>query len=317
MVGFYLKCLVLVALALLLQYAVGEKNADTILPKIDLETQAKSLKTPGAFRVGFLGDSTIATVAHTDTDHESISDKFLALNPGIRVLKMDNKGWHTEVQRDACRYLHKQGADPDLWILPVNLRAFSFGWSQSPNLSFMPGRIRWAYDDWLPPQYYRPLSVFKWVNPAPKSVEEFNVELKQYRQSLARQEKGWDDRKRDFFESYTQPIAPDHPRLQALRELLELYKGSKTRVLVYLVPLDYGWGMQELGEAFRAPVESNVALLAKLCREQQALFLDLHSALGPERFSWQEEGVISEHVDAQGRAMVAHWITQELRKGSQ
>ncbi len=267
----------------------------------------------------YFGDSTLTNVSQLDINKAHTYEMLDDMVPQ-QVSGVPHSAYHLGLYALFADYIAAQEAQPEVVIMPINLRSFSPVWDLGPPFQFDKERLFLTENNplWLK-AFYTPLSVFGYFDPsisfqAYESSPVFDGTeqvgtVREYDQYLTG---GVTDEgvRASVVYFYMAQLTPEHRKLQAMLELIETYNEQDIDVILYLTPIDYEFGEQQLGVRFNRQVLSNTAVITQMLENQDVIFLDLTFDLESEHFNWKNYP--NEHLTEYGRFYVAEQLATQL-----
>ncbi|MFC1583036.1 hypothetical protein ACFL4W_05820, partial [Planctomycetota bacterium] len=112
---------------------------------------------------------------------------------------------------------------------------------------------------------------------------------------------------------YLYKLSPKHPKLAAMRKLIELAQEARTRLLFFVTPLDWQTGEEHHPGEFRKITAANIALIKAIAAPHGIEVLDLSCSLTTDFFAYRR--FPNEHLGQQGRAFVADQLAAWVLSG--
>jgi hypothetical protein len=220
-----------------------------------------------------------------------------------------------------CRYIARSPNRPDTVIIPVNMRSFSPGWDRRSDWQFEEERFFLNYP--LLRAFFKPLAIFKVVSTNEITPEQYNQTPVYCDQQLVGTVREFDfmptdpnavtdeDIRKKFIFQYMYPLRPEHRKLRAMMDIVEVLDSAGVRLVLYITPLDMETGRKHLPERFPSRVGANIELVKSLLRDRNVEPLDLSRSVSAGNFSWTVYP--NEHLDQHGRLFVADSLAGALR----
>lgn len=277
----------------------------------------------------FFGDSVIHTSGECDKGSAGI-DELLEGLTGRSILPIVHKGYSPALYENYIRLLTLAQNKPRLIIISVNLSSFSDAWffnfkMKSLYLRYLAsGRIDF-------PEYirYRFLKAEEedGKRRIKREVRQGGLYLGRVGEIINRMQVKtdvplecvqWDYRNiygqqlaLQFRLYYMNRIIGNQPMLRSLVEAVRLAKKSNANVIVYLTPINIEDGERFVGNGFRKRVSENIEILRNTLEKEGISLLDMTSKVGEKHFL--DKAYSSEHLDMEGRRLVARVLAKEVR----
>ena len=284
----------------------------------------RSYRRPGP-RVLCWHDSVWVYSANEDTDRRPVFEMLAEHVPGVAAI--GRGGWHARLFLALARALVQLPHHPEVVAMPATLpRVTAVQWRRRPDLIFAepiadierwaargrgptpwrrkgrhPTPEEWAHFETLPsPSRFSALQTvgdFHRVQDAPASDPE------QQRRRYAEL----------FAFHFGHPPDPGHPRIVELRDTVALLASVGIRSVVYVTPFNVAAGTELLGPEFAPHVQAHIDVASAVLRELDTPLHDFHDRLGPEVFLHPYHS--AEHVRSEGKAAIATWVADAIRRG--
>lgn len=272
----------------------------------------------------YLGDSSIYAYSENDTNRKSIAE-MLSERDMVEVGEITGGGMGLDTIEVLLREL-LEIYQPEVVIIPINLRSFSVWWQFNPkqqyksSLFFIESR-----NNILKRVFYRPIATrTQWMQPL--SEEKFDkIPLKQGGQVIGtvgmiekiiyyQNEVGATKSQSEFlYRTYYFPdIDPNNVMLQSLVNISEALENREIQVIFYFEPLDYETGTVLLGDEFDEAIDKLVLLIETQLEKNGHGAIDLTQLA--EKNHFYHGGYPDEHLDQEGRLMVAEKISNEIAR---
>lgn len=309
-----LSVLLLVVIGdLLFYFVIGHR---TIPPEI---FEIEALLEEGV-DVVYFGDSTTIDIAPDDADIRSLPEMVDDALPEQRVGRIAHYAYHGEVYEGYSRVLAESDSPPVTAIIPISMRAFSPAWDLRPDWQFEKEKFLLQHRAMWSRIVLKPLTVFRYVDVAPISREEFEATVVYFGENAAGHvrdyEGSWDGESPEayfqgqFIYRYAYPLSKEHRKLEALVRTVRNLHGAGIEPIVYITPLDHASGERWVGEEFLVQLEANVRLVMEVFAAEGVEVIDLSRSLGADAFCY--EGEVHEHLDEGGREFVAEELVSAL-----
>lgn len=285
-------------------------------PNSDLLRQALEKKN----EVIFFGDSTVRFNRLEDKDKKTIPQMLQVKIPDSNVTSISYPGYSADVFLAYVQRISRSGRWPKCIIIPINLRSFSVGWDKRPQYQFVEERTLIAPKPFLIDIFLKPLMVFRVINLAPISQQDYeNAEVLD---GTTRVGKVKDFQRSDasitpeqalqnhFILDYMEKLTGDNRKIKSIAALVRLLSGKNTRTIFYVSPVDVDAGSQSLGKRFQDQIQENVAFIRMVLRKEQLDLLDLSLDVKHEDFDWNPYP--NEHLKEAGRRFVADELSKKI-----
>jgi hypothetical protein len=279
-----LRVLSLAVLVALLQVPIGMLLDRAPFPERDAVDEGLR----GTADILYFGDSVLASGYGSDLDRRSIAAMLNEQLPGHSVTLVQYAGYELEIYRAFVEYASRQPRRPRAVIVPINLRSLGPGWP----FSFPLDQARLTWGDVIGLGYHRPRSTFRWTPLTRRPVPP----------SFPNEADRWTYH-------YVFPLAEEHPRLRALKDLIGTCRKSGIVPIVYVTPINVAKGARLAGSDFAAQVAREAAVCRAVGASVNEEVLDL-SAFVPEEADFEAV----EHLLERGRRKVAGELARVVRK---
>ena len=285
---------------------VGDDHLDTLdaLHK----AMARDMNT-----IVYFADSVNFCYAPTDRDQRRVSDMMMDHVAGLSLCTVDHKAYHLGIYRAALAYLERMKWHPAVVVLPVNLRSFTTHWTLRPSWQFVDLQRWFLHDSLWYPVVYRPCKIFKLFD-FPLTQENFGLapvysgrekagRIKDFENSSFDQP---DDEKTEqkITLFYMQEVDERNTRVAELREAVRTLRRLGSRVIVYILPVDYRTCDRFMDGRFSAQIKRNADYVEKVLREEG--LNELHNfafSLDPDCFYYRSP-YPDEHLNEKGRSLL-------------
>ena len=275
----------------------------------------------------YFGDSTIHHFSEQDRDRRAISQILEDSLDGLKVGKVAAAAYNAEVFEAYVDYLLRNDGDPDVVILPINVRTFSPEWDQRPEYQFEGEKLyarlccRTAAL-----MFYRPGRILGDMRPiSPVEYRSTAVHVGAEQVGVVRDFDGPrfrhvspENMRKKLVLRYMGDVDRNHRKLRALKRVVHRLRRADIDPVLYLTPVDQETGEKFLGPAFRRQLATNVAVIQNVAAQAGASVMDLSSALPARAFNWgrypADHLYPNEHMKELGRQYVAERLKQEIAK---
>ena len=266
-----------------------------------------------AVDVVMFGDSVLAHSPKKDKDRRAISKILDKLLPDEHVAAVHHPAFHMQVYERLIEHALAGGRIPvKHFVVPINMRSFSTSWHLRPRYQFDALRRYLKYDGPLYRFAYRPLHIFKALEP-PVSQVDF--------QSLAvYADDEYEGRVKDFLVDdaalskftfhYMEELRPDHPKMRAMTHIAQMTRDAGVDVVFFVYPLNLRYGETVEGPRLREHVQANIRTIQKVLSQYGQHALDLSDTIPPSFFSSSKTA--GEHLSEKGRRFVARKLSEEI-----
>lgn len=276
----------------------------------------------------YLGDSTLWHPLGSQTTAEMLQERL----PSQTVGELSHAAYSMDLYLAYVEYMIRQGYEPDLVIIPINMRSFSPEWDLRPGYQFVEEKRTLRYGLALTRLFGRPINVLggfdagitqdTFLNStvfsgtvAVGQVQDFEfatgrvpLEEQTSEQFVYYQEPIEDAELVDLLTYYYMySLQPDHRKVEAMLQIVELLRPTGTQPLFYFTPINVELGSVYLDGAFEQQFARNVALVRELLTAQHAPLLDLSTDL--EAFYFSD----TEHLRQNGKQYVAQQLASQIR----
>ena len=210
-------------------------------------------------------------------------------------------------------------ACPELMIFEINLRSFSPEWHMRPEYQFerekmiLNGRLTRGINSILSAfnyQYHKYSEHDFFRTPVYFDRQKVGT-VKDFVESDNFQQYGDDTKiqKKCIF-YYLYRLTEQHPKIQAMKNLIVLCSQSNVDVLFFITPIDYLYGEQYVPGQFDAITARNIDIITSTLEREDIAYLDLSKSLESSFFS---HGMYAdEHLQQQGRNFVAKSLSDSI-----
>lgn len=276
----------------------------------------------------YLGDSVVERVSREDTDKRTLGEMTRdRLQSLLDTVLITHSAYHPRIYYHLCTVLQDLPRRPKILLLPVNMRCFSPQWDLNPEWQFdreikIIKAYRAAPEDGIAQlEDYRPASEEFEIFDATSvdfSLSSFNT-VGQFRLLIQANPATEVQRRfrlqQIFIFHYLHKLDPGHPKLQYLRELLNLLLQMKIVPIVYVTPVNYEAGVRYIGSEFKFQIEENVDTLTQVLKPyidaRQILFWDYNTLFSSKYFF--HEDLATEHLNQEGRRDLSDLLATHIR----
>lgn len=266
----------------------------------------------------FLGDSSVFTADATDLDRRSTA-QMLQDRRGVAMGVLQGGAQSADLWVHEVRELQRRGARFETVVAVVNLRSFSPSWDLEPRYQFTAERRFLSWPPSLRP-FLRPLVVFDALDLQPLPAGSLNdapvydgtTLVGRGRDFPGHADTAAERERRMLLFFYMASLRTDHRKLRSLASLADSLRQARTRLLLYVSPIDVEKGASAFGPRFRSRIEENVGTLERELAARGAEVLDLCCFLPDSAFSYSQYP--NEHLKAAGRMAVANELAARLER---
>ena len=272
----------------------------------------------------FFGDSTVSWASAEDQDPRFISHLLSEKLPHYSMALLHHPGYQPNLYRTCCGYIERNGLQPRILIVPINLYAFAPCWDLSPDTQFEEITFYLEHPSLVARAWYKPLAVFRGLSRYRLSQEEFDLlpvywgaerigrmrDFSAYPTARAPEELRMAWTRNRFILNAMYTLHPRHRQVRALRAIARCARRIGAQVLFYVTPLNYESGQRLLGEAFAQKLAGQVAVLEQALAAEGHELLDLSRTLGSDHFGWTLTP--NGHLRQSGRQCVAQALYRAL-----
>jgi hypothetical protein len=264
----------------------------------------------------YFGDSTLYRGDPAEGPQPTLPELLQERMPNMKVGGVYHDAYNPELFLHFVRYLARRDHAVDTIVIPVNLRAFSPERLYRPEYQFVREKVFLSNDSKVFRAFYRPLAVFRAFDLAP-------INEKIYRDIVAYDgaeaigalgaigdgfvEDGPVDHIRA---SYFYPLDEHHAQIRALLEIAALCEANEIRLVLYATPIDTATGERFLPGRFELEVRNRVDIVRQALSDTDAIFLDLATALSPDRFAGHDYPDV--YLNAAGKTEVADRLSEAI-----
>lgn len=272
--------------------------------------------------VVYFGDSVLTAHSAKDQDLRRLPEVLAARLKPTRLTAFAHPAFQPNLFAAVTSYLLRSGRRPAVFVVPINLRAFSPVWAQRPSWQFQKEVALLDMGVGPGSALMRFRVAFKETPPAPPDPGEeelwrradFRGLRGRFPASVPEAPLGRYPGPVDFTRMYyLADVGPQHPYFRALVRIGEEAHRAGVPVLFYMTPIDLETVTAQLSPRLQAEVAARSARFRAALEPTGAQFEDLSSALPSEVFMWREEGAINEHLTADGRLRLSRILARRIR----
>ncbi len=315
---FILKSILFIAIIFIIQLFIWSNFPHFTPIPYESILNYKKAKTD----VIYFGDSTLHSVNKIDHDktplYGLVSEKLSPLSLGIIM----HDSYQSEIELAYTKEMLKQKYFPKYIIVPINLRSFSPEWDLRPGFQFPDERVFLTY-------IHTPLEIFipffenfqvpeinsfdeRIYHSAPVYNGDIFIGTAPQMEDTTHVPEYTDRLKQLMTYFYMNRIHNNHRKLKALVEIARLLKGTKTKVIFYITPIDIDTGNSLLGKDFEGRIAENSKLISKALMPY-AHVINASNMLHTRDFSWKAEGwYANEHLLESGRKILSDKIAKDI-----
>ena len=275
----------------------------------------------------YFGDSTLWHPEGSQTTAAMLQERL----PVRKVGELSHAAYGMDVYRSYINFMLRQGYQPALVIIPINMRSFSPEWDQRPSYQFTQEKRVLALGLPLARAFGRPLNLFGGYEPAITQddflrspvyagatkigkVQDFEGEESVAplaegggEQFVYYQELPADgDYQRLLTYYYMAEISPNHRKIEAMIDITQRLQRMGVPVLFYITPVNAELGDVYVGEAFRQQFAANVTVIREQLAAQGVELLDLSFELAAYFFT------DTEHLRQPGKQYIAEQLVARI-----
>lgn len=205
----------------------------------------------------FFGSSVNKFCGRNDLDRRSLSEMLDDELDDFNVSGVSHGGYHAGIYYSFLVNLSKSDKKP-LVVIPINLRTFSPEWNLRPAYQFTHerGLLEHGLSHSLKNGYEEiSLKEFK----TSKVIWEDKIAMVNDFEQITNDTLY--ERIRGFHYAYLQPLESDNPKLIALKQIVELSKRYKYRILLYITPVDFQEAAKLGVKDFKLLNDKNISFL--------------------------------------------------------
>ncbi len=270
-----------------------------------------------------LGDSVHYRISVTDADTRNLPVMLAdELKESLSVHPLHYSAFHPIIYDAFVEMSLKLRRPPRIVALPLNLRSFSPQWCDRPE---------YAYEDMLallgshtpgapPPILKRDgdFDLTSYHNAAvafdmsPLDCNAAFAVVTTAKKTATKNLDAWRARQLMIYH-YTYRLTPEHKYVVGAARLVRRVQQAGSKAFVYLTPINTGFGVKVVGDAFRARVDENVEVIraALEAAAPGVVFKNYSHALPSNDFFHPEEK--TEHLNESGRMRLAHRLAEDLK----
>jgi hypothetical protein len=264
----------------------------------------------------FLGDSSVFRADDRDVDRRSTA-QMLGDRRGVAMGVLQGAAQSADLWAGEVRELLRRGARFDTVVAVINMRSFSPSWDLEPGYQFTAERTFLSWPPYLRP-FLRPLVVFSAIDlqPVPAAsladapVYDGTTLVGRGRDFLTPADTAAERERKTLLLFYMASLRTDHRKLRSLVALADSLREARTRLVLYVSPIDVEKGASAFGPLFRRRIEENVGTLERELAARGADVVDLCCFLPDSAFSYSQYP--NEHLKAAGRMAVADALAVRL-----
>lgn len=245
----------------------------------------------------YFGDSSVDSGSPKD---EALDKRLGELVPEFRVYPAYHPAYHLGVYSAYVHYIARNESKQPLLIIPINLRSFSFAWSDAKNWQFNKLIVFLQYQNTAMHvfhNFFQAIGALDLVYGFYDSVLEDTNDMRIYEGKYHNYTKY----------QYLYELEEDHKRLRNLESLLKRAKESNLRIFFYFTPLIYKDIVNSEVKNAQQILESNKAIVKNLINSYG---YDIHNFT----YLLPSYRMISyEHMTSKGKNELANAIAAELK----
>lgn len=279
----------------------------------------------------YFGDSTLWYPVDSQTTAEILQ----GMLPEEHIGELSHAAYGMDVYRAYVEYMVSRGYEPELLIIPINMRSFSPEWDQRPEYQFVQEKRILQYGNLLVRLFGRPMNILGGFS-TDITHEEYLLtdvysgtvpvgQVQEFESALGSVPLG--EQTEDRFVYYAEPtedadqaalltyyymyqLTPEHRKVQAMLDIVELLEPSATQVLFYLTPINVELGDVYLPDAFAQQFARNTGLVVDLLAARNVDYLNMATDLQAFYFS------DTEHLRQSGKQYVAQALAENIQPGT-
>lgn len=224
------------------------------------------------------GDSVASYVARDDNSKESLEVLFKEQSRDFAdTLVAAGRAYHSEIFYSFCRLITRLPYQPQLVIVPINLRSFSPSWDLNPEFQLLEelSKLRTIYDgrvlrcnrkdrSFTSDVIFRSIPL-KYPGKPLLTIGEYRDISKN--KPASETDRQWAARLDHVFTfHYMFPIYQQHRKLKSLCDMVDLLGELEIPVLFYFTPINYEAGFKYVGERFLEVVNGNIQIIEERLR---------------------------------------------------
>lgn len=279
----------------------------------------------------YFGDSTLWYPVSSQTTAEILQ----GMLPEKTIGEISHAAYGMDVYLAYVEYMVERGYTPELLIIPINMRSFSPEWDQRPEYQFVEEKRILQYGNMLVHLFGRPIDIMGGFS-TDITQEEYlltNVysgtvpvgQVQEFEDALG--SAPLEELAAEQFVYYSEPtedadqaalltyyymyqLTPEHRKVQAMLEIVDLLASSPTEVLFYLTPINVELGEVYLPDAFAQQFARNTGLIVDLLAARDISLIDMTTDLPAFYFS------DTEHLRQNGKQYVAGALAETIQPGA-
>jgi hypothetical protein len=281
--------------------------------------------TSNAARILYFGDSVVERVSDLDKDKRTLSEMLAdALREKMSLVCVSHSAYNMKVYFGLASALRRMQSKPRVVILPINLRSFSPQWDLEPSWQFESQlqclreyaengsvtlndhkeTLASRYEEFDSTPVFYPLSPLQQVGQfrlliAGKPASEMQ---KRFRSSQI------------FIFHYLYRLEHSHPKLEMLKETINLLLNLGIKVLVYVTPVNYVAGERYVGKPFVSSLNENRSVVTRILEPfltgSQVKYKDYSQLLADDCFF--HENSPTEHLNQTGRTKLVTELVNDV-----
>lgn len=269
----------------------------------------------------YFGDSVIGRFSPQDKNKSSIGEFLSEELPNHTVGVIWHRAYQMDLYYEYCRYLAKGNHQPEIVIIPINLRSFSPEWDRRPQYQFnLEKRVLRQKRDVLYRIFYKPLYIFDKASVITEaeflSTSVFDGKRKRgYVKDFVNEEDNTytqDKMRKKAILRYMYSLTSNHRKVKSMLKIVDIMEETGTNVLFYITPINYRICMRFVGERALVQFKANTKLIESLLASRDTEVLNLAFSLERDAFSWPMYP--DEHLNERGRQYVAHQLAFKIKE---
>ncbi|HRU38279.1 MAG TPA: hypothetical protein P5511_00270 [Candidatus Goldiibacteriota bacterium] len=266
----------------------------------------------------YFSDSVMRFYNPGDESSDAIIDIMKAKAKNYTIETVEHPGYNLEIYESYIRAAVKSQKKPRAVIIPVSLYSLSAEWDR-PGYKFpleqeaLKGRgiINTAAYRIAASLRKKPASAGKYLEKpvyAGEKQEGIQADYEGKKFSVYSDE----NFRKKIISRYMHKAGPQNTRIQALKKILLLLKGSGIKAVIYIQPLDHETCSAFYGRGFDDNIRGNVLYIREQCAGVEGIFLDYSKLLKSEMFAWKDTMYVNEHINYRGKYRLAEALSREL-----